>query len=82
MMSEFYRLRKDRPRLTKAAALQLAQRELITGNFGSSTMTGAKRDTTEIVGADARRSAFITDSKRPYAHPYYWSPFILIGNWR
>lgn len=18
----------------------------------------------------------------PYAHPYYWAPFILIGNWK
>ncbi len=22
------------------------------------------------------------DEKSPFAHPYYWSPFILIGNWR
>ena len=21
-------------------------------------------------------------SKPPYAHPYYWAPFILIGNWQ
>jgi len=25
---------------------------------------------------------FTDDPKRPYAHPYYWAPFILIGNWR
>jgi CHAT domain-containing protein len=25
---------------------------------------------------------FTRDPKRPYAHPYYWAPFILIGNWR
>ena len=22
------------------------------------------------------------DDKKPFAHPYYWSPFILIGNWK
>jgi len=23
---------------------------------------------------------FATDPKAPYAHPYYWAPFVLIGN--
>jgi CHAT domain-containing protein/Tfp pilus assembly protein PilF len=23
-----------------------------------------------------------TSAKPPYAHPYYWAPFILIGNWQ
>ena len=22
------------------------------------------------------------DDKKPFAHPYYWSPFILFGNWK
>lgn len=22
------------------------------------------------------------DPNAPFAHPYYWSPFILMGNWR
>lgn len=25
--------------------------------------------------------AFQPDSKAPYAHPYYWAPFFLMGNW-
>jgi CHAT domain-containing protein len=25
--------------------------------------------------------AFKVDTKAPYAHPYYWAPFILMGNW-
>jgi CHAT domain-containing protein/tetratricopeptide (TPR) repeat protein len=25
---------------------------------------------------------FIHSKKNPYAHPYYWSPFVLFGNWR
>ena len=25
---------------------------------------------------------FRADPKRPFAHPFYWSPFVLIGNWR
>jgi CHAT domain-containing protein len=25
---------------------------------------------------------FEPDKSRPFAHPYYWSPFVLYGNWR
>jgi CHAT domain-containing protein/Tfp pilus assembly protein PilF len=25
---------------------------------------------------------FKRDEKKPFAHPYYWAPFILIGNWK
>jgi len=25
---------------------------------------------------------FTRDRTKPYAHPYYWSPFVLFGNWR
>jgi CHAT domain-containing protein len=25
---------------------------------------------------------FRRDKKKPFAHPYYWAPFILIGNWK
>ena len=24
---------------------------------------------------------FKMDTKAPFAHPYYWAPFILMGNW-
>ena len=25
---------------------------------------------------------FTADATRPFAHPFFWSPFVLIGNWR
>lgn len=71
LISEFYRLRKKNPQLTKAAALQLAQQEMIEGKLQPSAVEGKKRN----IGTTA---AVETN----YAHPYYWSPFILIGNWR
>jgi CHAT domain-containing protein len=72
LMSEFYRLRKETPQLTKAEALQRAQQEMIAGKLKPSQTKGDRRDTSEAVSETA------TD----YTHPYYWSPFILIGNWR
>jgi CHAT domain-containing protein/Tfp pilus assembly protein PilF len=72
LMSEFYRLRKENPQLTKAAALQMAQQEMIAGKLKPTQSKSVRRDTGE---ADAQPSP-------DYAHPYYWSPFILIGNWK
>jgi CHAT domain-containing protein len=25
---------------------------------------------------------FVPPPQQPYAHPYFWAPFILIGNWQ
>jgi CHAT domain-containing protein len=70
-MSEFYRLRKENPQLTKAAALQIAQQKMIAGKLTLSNAKNQRRDTSEVDIAPL-----------DYSHPYFWSPFILIGNWR
>jgi CHAT domain-containing protein len=72
LMSEFYRLRKRNPRLTKIAALQMAQQEMIAGKLKAYDSKGKRRDTGEVAA----------EPSPDYSHPYYWSPFILIGNWR
>jgi CHAT domain-containing protein len=37
----------------------------------------------EIVSVSEKDAPlFKHDATRPYAHPYYWSPFVLFGNWR
>ncbi len=28
----------------------------------------------------SERTRFVKDAQRPYSHPYYWAPFILMGN--
>lgn len=92
LMSEFYRLYKENPRLTKAAALQLAQQEMILGKLQPTTgsqAAGAEQDRTSerITTAGATDAAsqppsFPVEPKKSFAHPYYWAPFILIGNWK
>lgn len=37
-------------------------------------------DKVYLDGQDAQE--FVVNTAKPYAHPYYWSPFILFGNWR
>jgi CHAT domain-containing protein len=70
LMSNFYRLRKENPNLTKAEAMQSAQKLLL---YGGATPNPAAKSAT---------SKFPFDKSRPLAHPVYWSPFVLIGNWR
>jgi hypothetical protein len=31
--------------------------------------------------ATAREPSQMTVSTKSFAHPYYWAPFILMGNW-
>jgi CHAT domain-containing protein len=81
LMSEFYRLRKTNPRLSKSQALQMAQKQMIEGKL-QSTVIERRRDTGEIEQSPTNAPRYVTDAKRPYAHPYYWAPFVLIGNWR
>jgi CHAT domain-containing protein len=83
LMTEFYRLRKENPLLTKAAALQLAQQKMLAGKLQPTPNVGRGGTKTVKSRADlVGIPAFPFDKTKPYAHPYYWSPFVLIGNWR
>jgi CHAT domain-containing protein len=83
LMQTLWRLRRDRPELTKAQALQQAQLALMgsalvqaggTGQRGArgAVLVGsaADDDGQRIAGADHR-----------YAPPDYWAPFTLMGSW-
>lgn len=64
---------------SKAQALRLAQRAFIEDEISASSrqvrQRGAKRIRTD------HSAAYLVDPKRPYAHPYYWAAFVLMGNW-
>jgi CHAT domain-containing protein len=82
MMSEFYRLRKANPQMTKAEALQLAQKEMIEGKLQRPGTQAPARSGLRVGSSDPDGPTYAYDPKKPYAHPYFWSPFVLIGNWR
>lgn len=84
-MKNFYRLHKEQADMTKAKALQQAQMLFIHGGPGTGEKQG---DTQRARKARIYRGktfdeddSFTLDPNSPYAHPYYWSPFILMGNW-
>jgi len=76
-MKNLYRLHEAGEGLSKSAALRAAQLCFIYGGekAGSGTRkTGLKADMHS-------KLVFTPDRKAPYAHPYYWAPFVLMGNW-
>jgi CHAT domain-containing protein len=84
-MREFYRLREANPAWSKAEALRQAQLELLTGQTSAAVATNTERSNirvTTVSSTGSTQPRYTEDPKAPLAHPYYWAPFILIGNWK
>jgi CHAT domain-containing protein len=81
LMQEFYRRREARADLPKVEALRQAQIQLMQGELVT-TVELTQREIVHETKATANAPAYKVDPKKPYAHPYYWAPFILIGNWK
>jgi CHAT domain-containing protein len=70
LMPKFYSLRQSG--MSKAQALQRAQLALLNGEVTAQ----------ELMPAGQRPQPFTPPPGKAFAHPYYWAPFILIGNWK
>jgi tetratricopeptide (TPR) repeat protein len=73
LMRTMYRLREEHPELGKSEALRRAQEEMVTGTLrpgGGKGKAGRGLETGDEAAA------------HDWTHPYYWAPFILIGNWK
>ena len=81
LMQEFYRSREARNGESKIAALREAQLKLLRGEITVDATQSPSRQITheDAKPEDAKRPLFKLDPKAPFAHPYYWAPFILIG---
>lgn len=62
--------------LTKAEAMQKAQIALITSDFSALGGPRGNNATIEVISTETGQPI----SSNQLAHPYYWAPFILIGN--
>jgi CHAT domain-containing protein len=85
LMLKFYQIRKEQPELPKGEALRQAQLSLLhRTNKVQAVEGGAKGIDLEVEEKNAVEGLkpFKKDGKIPLSHPYYWSSFILIGNWR
>jgi len=73
LMEAMYRIRQSQPDLGKGEALRAAQERMASGALKPDA-GGAGDRGVKPVGTYA--------TARNWTHPYYWAPFILIGNWR
>ncbi|MEO8042267.1 MAG: CHAT domain-containing protein, partial [Acidobacteriota bacterium] len=80
-MVEFYRLYGNQGK-SKAAAMRLSQLKLMYGKYSAEEVADKHRADAFVAPADGSLPKFVPDPNAPFAHPFYWSPFILIGNWR
>jgi CHAT domain-containing protein len=83
-MQEFHRIRESSPGMTKLAALREAQLSLQHGNvqiMSAKGDRGVASNQTSSGPARPETPNFPVRAQAPYAHPYYWAPFLLIGNW-
>jgi len=76
LMRTMYRLREENPAIGKSEALREAQAGIASGTL---------RPDVEAASQDrgvAPAHAAPSPQARNWSHPYYWAPFILIGNWK
>jgi CHAT domain-containing protein len=78
-MSRFYTLLQQEG-MTKAEAIRQTQREFIEGKLTPAESVAAKQrgQTALTVNGDTATPSQIFQN---YEHPYFWAPFILMGNW-
>jgi CHAT domain-containing protein len=87
-MQEVYRRRETPPGLLKIEALRQAQLALLHGQHPAEDGAAqAKRGLSVTVeehrdGQGSVLPPFPRNPRALYAHPFYWAPFILIGNFK
>jgi CHAT domain-containing protein len=75
LMSDFYARWVANPAAGKAEALRQAQLALLKGPTASTAAQGQR-------GFEAIPESPSATQSLGYSHPYYWAPFVLIGNFQ
>lgn len=86
LMQKFYQIRDSQTGLPKAEALRRAQLALLHGestvdaNKNNRGLGIAQREVSPAVRDEMQGGA--AQNKGRFAHPFFWAPFTLIGNWK
>ena len=78
-------MNKLKRNMNKSEAIRQAQLALLDGSAKSSaaceTSKGEARAVDNLPTAKSYK-LYKENPAKPFAHPYYWSPFILYGSWK
>jgi len=77
LMHAFYQAHSQG--LDKSDALRRSQLALLHGGVQLAQLPDDVRSAIRLAAPPANSRA---DPKIPFAHPYYWAPFVLMGNWQ
>ena len=80
LMRALYQAHKS-DHLDKADALRSAQLSVLRGTVHADSAGKAARGLTRVDSAPAV-GTYTADPRAPFAHPFFWAPFILMGNWQ
>ncbi|MGM9482957.1 tetratricopeptide repeat protein [Roseateles sp. NT4] len=80
LMQGFYRVRQSTAQISKAEALRKVQLAMLGRPVQRGTPTLPSRGASRA-DSGPQRSGAKSGSEVPFAHPYYWAPFVLMGNW-
>lgn len=73
LMETMYRIRQSNPGLGKSEALRQAQEQMASGILKPGQRGAEDRGVQPPGGRGPVKG---------WEHPYFWAPFILIGNWK
>lgn len=73
LMQTMYSLRQENPKIGKSEALRQEQERMVSGALRRESDRATDRGVKIAAPAGAAHD---------WTHPYYWAPFILIGNWQ
>ena len=80
LMQEFYRIRESTQGMTKLEAMRESQLKLLRGEV--KVKPGVEPGRGVVPNATpAGAAGFPVNKDAPFAHPFYWAPFFLMGNW-
>jgi CHAT domain-containing protein/tetratricopeptide (TPR) repeat protein len=74
LMARMYQLLQKK-QMTKTEALRQAQEDLLTGAIRPQPRSGEADRGVQVPSQPSR-------TQNGWRHPFYWAPFILIGNWK
>jgi len=79
LMADFYQRWTSTPGLAKAEALRQAQLALLNSGRAPNKGTSAERGFNPDGNMQSDQHG---KGSKSYSHPYYWAPFVLMGNWQ